>query len=134
MLYLVDGNNVFGQRPGWHRDKEGAQLRLLDELAAISAGGEHAFAVVFDGSPLTQLPDGTRHRKVDVYYARPGSNADDRIVELLNHVKYRNEIDDIIVVTSDRVLAERVRLLGARTIRSGELRRMVEGDGERDSR
>jgi predicted RNA-binding protein with PIN domain len=134
MLYLVDGNNVFGQRPGWHRDKKGAQLRLLDELAAISTGGEHAFAVVFDGRPLAQVPDGTRYEGVDVYYARPGSNADDRIVELLNHVKYRNEIDDIIVVTSDRVLAERVRLLGARTIRSGELRRMVEGDGERDSR
>ena len=127
MLYLVDGNNVFGQRPGWHRDKEGAQLRLLNELASLSAEAEHAFVVVFDGRPLAQVPDGTRHEGVDVFYAHPGSIADDRIVELLNDVKYRDEIDNIIVVTSDRVLAERVRLLGARTMRSGELRRIVDG-------
>ena len=133
MLYLVDGNNVFGQRPGWHRDKEGAQLRLLNELAALSAEGEHSFAVVFDGRPLAQVPDGTRYEEVDVYYARPGSIADDRIIEVLNDVKYKNERDSITVVTSDRELVERVRLLDVRTIRSGELRRMIEGYGKRHS-
>ncbi len=126
MLYLVDGNNVFGQRPGWHRDKKGAQLRLLNELTAISRRGEHSYAVVFDGNPLEQLPDEATYEEVTLFYARPGSNADDRIVELLNQ-QYQNRIDDIIVVTSDRGLVERVRSLGVRTIRSGELRRMIEG-------
>jgi hypothetical protein len=31
-VYLVDGNNVMGQRVGWHRDKPAAAARLIEEL------------------------------------------------------------------------------------------------------
>ena len=51
MAYLVDGNNVIGQTPGWHRDKPGSRQRLLRELAAFVAATRARVTVVFDGAP-----------------------------------------------------------------------------------
>jgi predicted RNA-binding protein with PIN domain len=127
MRYLVDGNNVMGQRVGWHRDKQGARLRLLEELARFAQVDGVPVEVVFDGAPDPHAPDGSTHKGVRVHYAARGSDADTRIRELVASDPDRSELQ---VVTSDRRLADDLRRLGARVTRSGELRRRLDALAE----
>ncbi len=122
-MLLVDGNNVMGQRPGWHRDRRGAQLRLLNELADLARLNGIQSTAVFDGRPLPSFPDGSRFRGVTVYYATRGSDADSRIVEIVEQEPNRTSL---IVVTSDARLRDRVRIEGVRTVPSGHLRRLLD--------
>jgi predicted RNA-binding protein with PIN domain len=110
---IVDGNNVFGSRPdGWWRDRDGAARRLVGELQALAARTGDRITVVFDGPTPTGLAEGD-HNGVEVLYARrAGRNAgDDRIVEVVGS---HDHPEALVVVTSDRELARRVRELGAR--------------------
>jgi nicotinic acid mononucleotide adenylyltransferase/predicted RNA-binding protein with PIN domain len=110
---IVDGNNVFGCRPdGWWRDREGATRGLVSELQSLAARTGDRVTVVFDGRALAGLDEGD-HGGVEVLYARrPGRDAgDDRIVEV---VRSADDPEALVVVTSDRGLAGRVRELGAR--------------------
>lgn len=122
-MYLIDGNNVMGQRVGWHRDKPGSRRRLLEELARFVRIKKAPTTVVFDGAPDNSFPDGSSYRGVKIYYAREKSDADTRIVEIVESEKDRK---GLTVVTSDRELAARVRVCGVRVMRSGELRRMLD--------
>ncbi len=122
-MYLVDGNNVMGQRAGWHRDKPAAQRRLIAELAEMTRQQNVAVTVVFDGKPLDGITDGSDVDGVTVYFARPGSDADERIVEL---VRDATEPEQILAVTSDRQLTHRLRDLGVEAMRSGQFRRLLE--------
>jgi len=122
-MLLIDGNNVIGQRVGWHRDKPGARRRLLEELARLFRVKKTRIVVVFDGAPDQSFPDGSSYCGVKIYYARPKSNADNRIIEMVEAEKNRK---GMIVVTSDAALASYVRLCGVEVMRSGEFRRMLE--------
>jgi predicted RNA-binding protein with PIN domain len=122
-MVLVDGNNVMGQRVGWHRDKPAAQRRLLLELAVMTRQQGVVVTVVFDGKPLDGIRDGSDVDGVKVYFARPGSDADERIVELAQDV---TEPEQILAVTSDRELSGRLQSLGLRTMRSGRFRSRLE--------
>lgn len=123
MSYLVDGNNVMGQRAGWHRDKPGARRRLLTELSRFAGAKGVTLDVVFDGAPEEFFPDGSLFMGVRVYYAERGSNADERIKALVEASRERRTLT---VVTSDRQLADYVRRCGARVMRSGEFRRRLD--------
>ena len=128
MAYLVDGNNVMAQRVGWHRDKAGARRRLMDELARFSQARGASVTVVFDGAPEQHFADGASYRGVRLFYSERGSNADERIKQLVERERERRTL---VVVTSDRELADYVRRCGARVLRSGEFRkRMDEAAGE----
>ena len=109
---IVDGNNVIGSRPdGWWRDRAGAARRLVASLQALTRSNDDRICVVLDGRPLADLPEGV-HEGVLVAYATRGGRdaADDRIIE-----EVARDLDpaSLVVVTSDRILAERVRALGA---------------------
>jgi predicted RNA-binding protein with PIN domain len=133
--YLVDGNNVMGQRVGFHRDRAGARRRLVDELERFARRGGDTVEVVFDGQPSGSLPGspsegqgrdapaGLREGGVRVTYAGRGADADTRIRELVGQAPAERRP---VVVTSDRRLAEDVRRLGAEVLRSGELRRRLD--------
>ncbi len=123
MSYLVDGNNVMGQRIGWHRDKPAARRRLLDELARFAARERVRVAVVFDGQPEEHFGDGASYRGLRLFYARRGANADERIKEMVEASRERRTL---VVVTSDRALTDYVRRCGARVMRAGELRRRLD--------
>jgi predicted RNA-binding protein with PIN domain len=123
MSYLVDGNNVMGQRVGWHRDKAGARRRLLGELAMFARGARVSVEVVFDGAPEDHFPDGASFMGVRVYYAARGSNADERIKAFVDNSRERRTLK---VVTSDRALADYVRRSGAEVVRAGEFRRRLD--------
>ena len=122
-MYLVDGNNVMGQRVGWHRDKPAAQRRLLTELAEMTRQQNVVVTVVFDGKPLDGITDGCDADGVTVYFARPGSDADDRIVELAQDAI---DAEQILAVTSDKQLSDCLHQLKVDTIRSGQFRMLLE--------
>jgi len=123
MAYIVDGNNVMGQTPGWHRDKSRSRRALLERLAAFARLKKARVTVVFDGGPDSAVPEGSAFRGVKVLYAARGSDADTRIERL---VETSNDPRGLTVVTSDRHLAFLVRSLGAAVIRSGEFRKQAE--------
>jgi predicted RNA-binding protein with PIN domain len=109
MKWLVDGMNVIGSRPdAWWKDRDAAMLRLVDVLERWVAQSGDDVTVVFERPPKPPI----RSTVIEVAHApRPRPNsADEEIVRLL-------EADDdparVRVVTSDRWLADRVRLIGA---------------------
>jgi len=112
-----------GQIPGWHRDKSGARRKLVVQLAEFLKITRARVAVVFDGAPDRELPAGSAFRGVKVEYADRGSNADAKIERLVESSK---DPRGLTVVTSDRRLATSVRARGARVVRSGEFRKMLE--------
>jgi predicted RNA-binding protein with PIN domain len=122
-MYLVDGNNVMGQRVGWHKDKTGARRRLMGDLARFARAARVTVAVVFDGAPEDHFPDGSSFMGVRVYYAERGRDADARIKSLVEESRERRTLK---VVTSDRALAAYVRQCGAAVVRSGEFRRRLD--------
>ena len=123
MSYLIDGNNVMAQRVGWHRDKPGARRALMDELASFAIARRISVAVVFDGAPEKHFADGARYKGIRVFYSERGSNADERIKQLVEESRERRTL---LVVTSDRALSDYVRRCGAQVIRSGEFRKKIE--------
>jgi uncharacterized protein YaiI (UPF0178 family) len=75
--------------------------------------------VVLDGHPLADLPEGVHEGVLVAYATRAGRDAaDDRIVE---EVARDHDPASLVVVTSDRGLAERVRALGASVSGAGSL-------------
>ena len=123
MAYIIDGNNVMGQTPGWHRDKSKSRRGLLERLARLARAKKARVTVVFDGGPDKGAPDGSAFHGVKVLYAERGSDADARIERL---VETAADPRGLTVVTSDRHLAFVVRSLGASVVRSGEFRRQIE--------
>ncbi len=112
-----------GQRVGWHVDKPAARRLLLKDLARLAQVKKMRLAVVFDGAPETGFPDGSSFRGVKVWYARQGSDADTRIIEMVERERNRKSLT---VVTSDNSLAARVRACGVRVMRSGEFRQKLD--------
>jgi hypothetical protein len=102
-MLVIDAANVVGSRPtGWWRDRPGAALRFTEQVRATVAAGQldPPVTVVLEG----QARRGVAESDVDgvVVVHAPGEG-DDTIASLAAiH-------DDVIVVTADRELAERVR-------------------------
>ena len=122
MSYIVDGNNVMGQTPGWHRDKSNARRELVTQLAEFAWLKKARITVVFDGEPDRLLPEASAYRGVKVLYSERGSDADTRIERM---VDASPNARGLTVVTSDNHLAFVVRARGARVVRSGEFRKQM---------
>jgi len=99
---------------GWWRDPAAAVRRLLDRIRCyVSTTGEVAELVL--DVPDPDLPEEEYDGVVVRYARRRGRDAaDDRIIELLD-----NAARTILVVTSDRDLADRARDRGAEVIGAG---------------
>ena len=123
MAYVIDGNNVIGQTPGWHRDKRAARFKLLEQLAQFQRLKRAAITVVFDGAPESNFPDGSSYKGVRIYYSERGSDADSRIKKIVESHKSPRSLT---VVTSDNRLMSYVRACSAKVIRSGEFRQEME--------
>ena len=121
---VVDAMNVIGSRPtGWWRDRDGAVRDLVARLRLLADVAQHVVVVV-DGRPVADLPE-SDPGGVAVHYARrPGPDAaDDRIVELVDSDP---DPADLLVVTSDRDLRERVAAHGAQVLGSGTFLRRLD--------
>jgi|LSQX01.1.fsa_nt_gb predicted RNA-binding protein with PIN domain len=126
-MVIVDGNNVMGQRVGWHRDKPAARRRLREEVERLASGGNEPYLLVFDAPGDGPGEGGASEEGIvpffRVLYARRGSSADELILEQLYH---HGGGEQVCVVTSDRALARQARVLGARVVTSGQFRRRLE--------
>jgi predicted RNA-binding protein with PIN domain len=119
-MYLLDGNNIMGQRVGWHRDKPGARRRLIDELQRVAELLDTNMAVVFDAPRGGAMQ---RFGRLEVYYAHERETADDRIVDLARQLHGESSL---IAVTSDRDLALRLAQFGVEVTPSGAFRRLID--------
>ena len=109
MHLVVDAMNVIGSRPdGWWRDRAGAIERLVDQLDRWAAETGERLTVVLEQPPRRPLDA----ERLEVAWApRPGRDSADR--EIVRRLGDWLADDEVVVVTSDRDLAERARGLGA---------------------
>jgi predicted RNA-binding protein with PIN domain len=122
MPYLIDGNNVMDQAGTQDADLAAARRRLIHGLAYFVAINRVKVKVVFDGIPDEDFPEGRSYKSVKVLYARPGSDADTRIKDIIRKSSYAR---DMIVVSSDRALGSFARRAGARVMTAGKFRPML---------
>jgi predicted RNA-binding protein with PIN domain len=91
--------------------------RLTGQLAALAARTGAEITVVFDGAAVVAVPV-TSSRGVRVLFSAPGVLADDVIRDL---VAAEPRGRPVVVVTSDREVAESVRSRGAHPVASAVL-------------
>jgi predicted RNA-binding protein with PIN domain len=117
---VIDGYNVtktgFGSLP-----LEDQRTRLVAALAPLAARTGAEVTVVFDGSEVSGVRV-SEPRGVRVRFSAPGETADDYIGELVD----REAAPRVVVVTSDREVAEGVRRAGARPVPSVTLLRLLD--------
>jgi len=125
MRWIVDAMNVIGSRPdGWWKDRHGAMVVLVDRLERWAGASGDQVTVVLERPPKTPIASSV----VQVAHApRAAANsADDEIVRL---VQADPEPSEIRVVTSDKVLSERVREVGASVYRAEAFRDLIDPRG-----
>ena len=123
MRWIVDAMNVIGSRPDrWWNDPDRAMREFTSTLDryAVRTGSE--MTVVFDKDPRG-LPE---TQQIEVVIARRrGRNAADYEIE-----RIVSEVDDpseLLVVTSDKRLVEKVTELGAKVTSAGRFRSKLDG-------
>ena len=108
-VLVVDGANVVGSKPdGWWRDRAGAAARLHGRLAVADTSYDE-IVLVLEGQAKAGVPRGRDGHLQTVHAAKDG---DATIVVETGAARERG--DDVVVITADRVLAQRVEALGAR--------------------
>jgi uncharacterized protein YaiI (UPF0178 family) len=100
-----------------------ALVEKLDHWAMTNARDVGAVTVVFERPPLTAIPSSV----IEIAHApkAAANSADDEIVRL---VRADARPEEIRVVTSDKMLADRVRSLGASVYPAESFRRLVDPD------
>lgn len=107
-VLVVDVANVMGSRAdGWWRDRAGAARRLGDEIRSRFTD-DHDVVLVLEGRARDGLP-ASEDRGVHVVHAE--GHGDDAVVAQARDQAGRGR--EVVVVTADRVLRERVAVLGA---------------------
>lgn len=122
MRWIVDAMNVIGSRPdGWWKDRHAAMVALTLQLQRWALAEGLDVTVVFEKPPSPPITSDI----VRIAAApRPGANsADDEIVRL---VQGDDRPDDIVVVTSDLALVDRVTDAGANTRPAKGFRELIE--------
>jgi hypothetical protein len=133
---IVDGANVVGSRPdGWWRDRPGAARRLAGKLSAALTAGPALLAealgreasdedvmvhLVLEGA-AARVEDLPTHPQLDV--VRAPADGDTAIAALAADLA----TEQVLVVTADRELRERVRSTGAGTAGPETLLRALPG-------
>ncbi len=128
MPYLIDGNNVIGGFGNLDPDPHKSRKRLISELAIFIKATRQKVRVVFDGAQDPDFPEGARMRGVHVSYAKSGSDADQRIIDI---VRRSTSPRDIIVVSSDRDLSACVSARGAKIVNSRDFRHEIDDAKEK---
>jgi predicted RNA-binding protein with PIN domain len=115
-VLVVDGANVVGSRPdGWWRDRAGAAARLHGRLAVADTSYDE-IVLVLEGQAKGGVPKGKDAHLRTVHAARDGDSA---IADEARSLRAQDA--DVVVVTADRGLQQRVEVLGCRTMSPGWL-------------
>ncbi len=120
--WLIDGMNVIGTRPdAWWRDRDAAMLRLVDMLERWAASEAEDVTVVFERAPSPPI----RSSVIEIAHApRAKRNAADD--EIVRRLQQDPDPANVMVVTSDRWLAERASAEGAAVLGADSFRRRLE--------
>jgi hypothetical protein len=111
-VLIVDGANVVGSVPnGWWRDRRGAAERLRDAIASLSVDGLGPIEPPVDVVLVVEGRAKGLESSDTVSVVEADGSGDDKIVELV-----RRTAGEIVVVTADRELRDRVEALGASVI------------------
>ena len=109
-VLVVDGANVVGSRPdGWWRDRAGAARRLHARLLATALPLDEV-VLVLEGDARHGRRAGQEGHVRTVHAERSG---DDAIVDEVIKQVAVGDGRDVIVVTADRQLRDRVETAGA---------------------
>lgn len=123
MAYLIDGNNLIGTIPEFTYDQSDSRILLVRLLYKFYKIRKQKIIVVFDGRPTNQLLKfHTEPGDFKILFARLGSNADNKIKEVMEKMDY---LRNLTLVTSDRDLKDFGKKLGARTVSSYEFLKFV---------
>ena len=109
-MLVIDAANVIGSRPtGWWRDRPGAARRFTERVRATVTAGrlDPPVTVVLEGQARAGADEAVVDG-VEVVHA-PGEG-DDTIAAIAEAHR------EVIVVTADRELAERVRAANAKVV------------------
>ncbi len=109
-MLVIDAANVIGSRPtGWWRDRPGAAQAFTARVRATVAAGRlgPGVTIVLEGRARAGADEGDADG-VSIVHA-PGEG-DDTIAAIAA------ANDDVVVVTADRGLAERVRAANAEVV------------------
>jgi uncharacterized protein YaiI (UPF0178 family) len=109
-MLVIDAANVIGSRPtGWWRDRPGAARRFTERVRATVTTGrlEPPVTLVLEGEARAGADEAVADG-VEVVHAP--AEGDDTIAAIA--AAHR----DVIVVTADRGLAERVRAAGGEVV------------------
>ena len=118
---VVDGYNV--TKTGYpDLPLEGQRSRLVTGLAALAARSGAEVTCCFDGAEVLGRVPASSARGVRVLFSRPGEIADELIRRL---VRAEPPGRPVVVVSSDREVADGVRRAGARTVSATALVRRL---------
>ncbi len=121
-ILVVDGANVVGSRPdGWWRDRAGAAARLHGRLAVADTSYDE-IVLVLEGKAKAGVPHGRDAHLRTVHATKDGDAA---IVEEAAAARERGH--DVVVITADRALAQRVESLGCQIMSPSWLLAHIEG-------
>jgi predicted RNA-binding protein with PIN domain len=110
-VLVVDGANVVGSRPdGWWRDRAGAAARLHGRLAVADTSYDE-IVLVLEGQAKAGVPRG---RDGHLRTVHAGKDGDATIIAETRTARDRDQ--EVVVITADRALAQRVESFGARTM------------------
>ena len=114
---IVDGYNV--SKEAWPASPlEQQRVRLVSGVAGLVSGKGIETTVVFDGADLLHTPPVASPRGVRVRFSPPGVIADDIIRQL---VAAEPAGRPVVVVSTDREVAESITKMGARSVASSAL-------------
>lgn len=121
-VLVVDGANVVGSRPdGWWRDRPGAAARLHGRLAVADTSYDE-IVLVLEGQAKAGVPRGRDGHLRTVHATRDG---DASIIKEAGAGAEKGH--DVVVITADRALAQRVESLGCRTMSPSWLLAQLDG-------
>ncbi|UDM36702.1 NYN domain-containing protein [Mycobacterium ulcerans] len=114
--------------PGWWKDRHGAMVALVHRLERWAseqdgAGGKDV-TVIFERPPSTPICSSV----LEVAHA-PKAAANSADDEIVRRVAAEPQPRDVRVVTSDKLLVERVTNLGASTYRAERFRDLIDPRG-----
>lgn len=120
-MLVIDAANVIGSRPtGWWRDRPGAARRFTEQVRATVAAGrlDPPVTIVLEGKAKAGIGEGMADG-VEVVHA-PGEG-DDTIAAIARDQR------EVVVVTADRGLAERVRAANGEVVGPSWVLERLEG-------
>lgn len=117
MIAIVDGYNV--SMEGWPGlDRHGQRTKLVADLGGVQTQVRAAIHVVFDGDADGRRPSVAAPLPVRVHFSPADTEADDVILDMVAGLPTDTPV---LVVSSDRRVAEGARRLGANSLRSSVL-------------